>query len=91
MLRVGHGIGHNGLKRWGRPRGWRCAEPRRYRGTVEAKRGSRYLVVTRLYGSYWVTRDRMYGRDHNGRTWTTPLWVEEPDEDDSYGGASGPA
>jgi hypothetical protein len=48
-----------------------------YHGVIEQKRGDRYLVVTRLYGSFWAGREHMYTRDHNGITWTTPLLVEE--------------
>lgn len=57
--------------------GWRHGQDLSYRGVVESKRGKRYLVVTRLYGSFWVLREHMYTRDHNGRTWTTPLLVKD--------------
>lgn len=57
--------------------GWfRHGADSRYHGVIEQKRGDRYLVVTRLYGSFWAGREHMYRRDHNGRTWTTPLLVE---------------
>lgn len=56
--------------------GWRHGQDLSYLGVVEQKRGKQYLVVTRIYGSFWVLREHMYSRDHNGRTWTTPLLVE---------------
>lgn len=56
---------------------WRHGQDSHYYGVIEQKRGDRYLVVTRIYGSFWAGREHMYNRDHNGRTWTTPLLVEE--------------
>ena len=56
---------------------WRHGHYGRYHGVIEQKRADRYLVVTRLYGSFWAGREHMYTRDHNGITWTTPLLVEE--------------
>lgn len=47
-----------------------------YLGVIEQKRGDFWLVVTRLYGDFWVQRKHMYVRDRNGITWTTPLLVE---------------
>jgi hypothetical protein len=58
-------------------RGWRHGQDLSYHGVIEQKRGDRYLVVTRIYGSFWAGREHMYVRDHNGRTWTTPLLIEE--------------
>lgn len=55
----------------------RHGQDSRYHGVIESKRGDQYLVVTRLYGSFWAKREHMYIRDHNGRTWTTPLLVQD--------------
>jgi hypothetical protein len=47
-----------------------------YSGVVEQKRGSEYLVVTRLYGSFWTMRKYMYEVVTRGRGGTRPLLVE---------------
>lgn len=59
---------------------WRHGYDSSYVGVIEQKRGDKYLVVTRLYGSFWAGREHMYTRDHNGITWTTPLLVKEENE-----------
>lgn len=61
----------------GHCRRWHHGQDSCYVGTVEQRRGKRYLVVTRIYGSFWVLREHMYSRDHNGRTFTTPLLVKD--------------
>lgn len=64
------------LRGCGERSSWRHGQDLSYVGVVEQKRGKQYLVVTRIYGSFWVLREHMYARDHNGRTWTTPLLVK---------------
>lgn len=59
-------------------RSWRHGQDSRYVGVIEGKRGDSYLVVTWLYGSFWAKREHMYVRDHNGKTFTTPLLVKDP-------------
>lgn len=56
---------------------WYQGQDSRYFGVIEQKRGDSYLVATRLYGGFWVKREQMYTRDHNGITWTTPLFVAQ--------------
>ena len=56
---------------------WRHGRDDFYIGVIEQKRGDRYLVVTRLYGSFWAGREHMYTRGHDGRTWDIPLLVEK--------------
>lgn len=65
------------LRACGERSSWRHGQDLSYHGVIEQKRGDRYLVVTRIYGSFWAGREHMYVRDHNGRTWTTPLLIEE--------------
>lgn len=64
------------LRGCGQRSSWRHGQDLFYHGVIEQKRGDRYLVVTRLYGSFWAGREHMFARDPNGRTWTTPLLVE---------------
>ena len=61
--------------------GWRHGQDLNYKGVVEQKRGDKYLVVTRIDGSFWAGREHMYARDHNGRTWTTPLLIKEASDE----------